>query len=884
MTWLRTFLSRFHALFRRQELEEELDEEMRFHLQMEVEENVRRGMSPEDARCAARLSFGSVDGAKEAWRDRRWLPQVGEWLTDLRFGVRNLSRSPGFAAFAVLSLALGIGTNTAIFTALRTLVLQPLPYPEPWRLVRLFESMIWDERSTYGSVSVPNLADWREQNAVFENIAAFALDGVNLTHGEGTSRRIAAVVEPGVFPIIGIKPLRGRTFLPGEDRAGGDRVVVLSHELWQTSFGADPGIIGRKLRINGAGHVVVGIMPAGFRFPPRSPAELWVPLVFPEFSRSSRGSHWLNVIARLKPGISWTAASLQMTEVARRLEKQYPETNAARGVRVEPLHLETVRSTAQILLVLFGAVGLILLLACANVAHLVLARAAGRRRELAVRMSLGAGRWRVVRLLLAETAVLAVAGGVMGFVGGRWCLNALLVLAQDHLPAAGPMPMDRTVVWFCAAASLFSALLAGLIPALTVSRIDLQSALKEAGSSVGPAVRRGRSALMVCEVALALTLAVGALLLIRSLGVLNRLDLGFQPERVLTMRVALPETGYQRLEQTVTFYDRLLEQVRTIPAVSSAGVINCLPIQPWAESLNFTIQGREMPRPGHEPGAELRRVSPGYFQAMGIPVLAGRSVSQDDNRADGQRTVLISRETAQRYFPDENPVGMSIRFGPKGKEGGWVPIVGIVGDVRERGVYRPAPAIIYEPYAHSSFNWKTMTLVVRAAVEPEALTRAVRRLVWQQDPDAAVFLVKTMESVVSDSVAGTRLLSRLLAIFSSLALVLAAVGVYGVMSQLVSQRTHEIGVRMALGAARGRILRLVIARGVRNALAGVAVGLSWTVMAGFAMRRFVIGIHVVDISTYLIAASGIIAVVALATCVPAWRASRVDPLAALREE
>ncbi len=875
-----TFLSRFRALFRREKLEQQLEEEVRFHLDMETAENIRRGMTPEEARYAARRSFGGVDRTKEAWRDRRWLPQVDQWLKELRLGARSLARSPGFFAFAVLSLALGIGANTAIFTMLRALVLQPLPYPEPWGLVRLGETMIWQGHSADSTVSVPNLLDWREQNLVFEDIAAFGVEGANLTHGEGASRLVAAQVEAGVFPIMRVRPFLGRTFVQAENSPGRDRVVVLSHRLWQETFGADPGIVGRKLGINGAGHVVVGVMPPGFQFPPRSPAELWTPLVFHEPVRSSRGSHWLQVIARLKPGVAWTTAQLHMNDIARGLEKLYPETNATRGVSVEPLHLGTVRATAQILLVLSGAVGFVLLLACANVAHLVLARSGGRRRELGLRMALGAGRWPVVRLLMAESVLLAGAGGVIGFFAGRWCLGALVAFAGDQMPAGVAVEPDASTVWFCLFASVFSAVLAGLIPALRVSRIDLQSALKEAGSLSGTALRHNRNVLMICEIALVMVLAVGALLLVRSLRLLNRLDLGFQTERVLTMKVALPETGYATVEETVAFCEVLLERVRSLPGVSSAGAINFLPIQPWHENLNFAIQGRETPPRGHEPGAELRRVSPGYFQAMGIPVLTGRYLRSEDNRARSRRVVLISYQAAQRYFPQENPVGKSIRFGTRG----WAAIVGVAGDVRDRGVYRPAPAIIYEPYGQSNFNWKAVSIVLRASADPGTLARTVRRLVWERDPHASVFLVRTMEQVVSDSAAGTRLLSRLLAIFSALALVLAIVGVYGVMSYLVSQRTHEIGVRMALGAARREILRLVLARGFGNALIGAVVGLWWAVVAGFALRRFVIGIRVVDAWTYLIATSAIVGIACLATCIPAWRASRVDPLVALRDE
>jgi len=884
MTSLRTLGSRFLALFRKRRLEEELDAELRFHLVMETEQNLRRGMSPEEARHAAVRSFGGVEQTKEAWRDRRGLPRVEEWLRDLRFAARTLAGSPGFAVFAVLSLALGIGANTAIFTVVRALVLRPLPYPEPGGLVKLWESLTWQGRSNaYGTVSVANLQDWREQNQVFEEVAAFRPEGANLTHGENTLRVVATYVEGGVFRIMGVKPLLGRTILPEESAAGRDRVAVLSHGLWERAFGADPDLVGEKIQINGAAHTVVGVMPWGFQFPPRTSTELWTPLVFSARLQAERGSHWLEVIARLKPGVSWRAAQRNMDEIAGRLARLYPDTNATRGVTVHPLHLETVRETAQILLVLSGAVGFILLLACANVAHLVLARATGRHRELAVRVALGAGRWRVVRLLLAESVVLAAAGGTAGFFAARWFLDALLALAREQMPEGIPVEADAAVLWFCVIASLFAATLAGLIPALRVSQIDLGAALKDAGGPAGTALRRNRSLLMVWEVALALVLAIGALLLIRSLRVLNRFDHGFQTERVLTMKLALPEIRYATPAEAIAFHEGLLEEVRAIPGVSSAGLINYLPIQSWRETRSFTIPGRETPPPGHEPAAGLRRVSAGYFEAMGIPLLAGRYLRRDD-AAGRQPVALISRLTAERYFPGENPVGRSIRYGLKPGEGELTTIVGMVGDIRERGVYRPVPTVVYLPYGQADWPQKFMSLVLRASVEPGTLTSTLRQLVRKRDPEAAVFLVKTMEQVVSESVAGTRLLSRLLTIFSLLALALAAVGVYGVMSYLVTQRTHEIGVRMALGAGRREVVRMVLARGLRNAISGTALGLMWTGLMSVALRRFVIGIGAIDPWTYLSAVLGILALVVVASGWPAWRASRVDPLIALHNE
>ncbi|MBI5086763.1 MAG: ABC transporter permease, partial [Acidobacteria bacterium] len=668
-----------------------------------------------------------------------------------------------------------------------------------------------------------------------------------------------------------------------ENTRGRDRVVVLGYRLWRSDFGGDPGIVGRKLKINGAEHEVVGVMPPDFTFPPRSPAALWLPLAPLERLRNDRGSHWVQVIARLKPGVSWLTGHLELNEISRRLEREYPALNAGRGATVQPLHAEAVRSTGQVLMVLAGAVGFVLLLACANVAHLVLARATGRRRELSLRMALGAGRWRIVRLLTVECVLLASAGGVAGYFGGRWCLDALLAMAGDQLPAGVEVVADGSAIWFCVLASLMSAILAGLIPALRVSRIDLQTAMKEAGSSTGTALLRSRSALMVWEVALALVLVVGALLLMRSLRALNHFDLGFQTERVLTMRLALPEGRYTQREEAVALYGSLLERIRAIPGVSSAGAINFLPVQFCCANITFAIEGRDPGPPGHEPSAEHRLITPGYFEAMGIPLVAGRYLSEEDGRG-GRSVVVLSRRTAERYFPNENPVGKSIRYITRVWEADWLTVVGVVGDVRGSGVYRPSPTVIYVPYGQSEWPWQSTSLVVRSPLEPAALASTVRRLVREKDSDAALFMVKTMQSVVSDSVVRTKLLSQLLTIFGALALILAMVGVYGVMSHLVSQRTHEIGVRMALGASRGEVLRLVLARGLHNALLGTLLGLGGTLMASFAMRHFLIGIRVVDFWTYLAAASGIVAVVLAASTMPAWRASRVDPLNALRDE
>lgn len=883
MTRLRTLASRLAALFRKQSLREEFDQELRGHLEMETERNLRRGMSPEEARRAARLRLGGVDQAKEAWWDQRGLPALETLIQDLRYGLRALLRSPVYSAAAVLSLALGIGANTAMFTIIHALVLRPLPYPEPGRLVTVWSAFTWQGSPTRASVSVPDLQDWREQNDVFEEIAAFQAGGVNLTR-EGTSvRLLAAHVEAGVFRVLGVKPLLGRTLLPEENTAGKDRVVVLGHGLWESAFGADPRIVGRQVWVNGASHLVIGVMPQGFQFPPRSGIELWTPITFGESWQKERGSHWLNVIARLKPGVSQTTAQLNLNAISNRLRKLYPDTNATREASVRSFHGETVKATALLLLVLYGAVGFILLLACANVAHLVLGRAAVRARELSVRMALGAGRLRVVRLLLTESLLLAAAGGAAGFLASHWSLAALLRLAGEHLPAGEPIQVNTTVLVYCLLLSLGAGLLAGLWPALRSSRVDLQTALKDVDPTAGPVLRRRRGQLMVIEVALSLILVLGAALLLQSLRGLTRFDLGFRPERLLTMKLALPDTRYGRPGQVTAFYDTLLERVRALPGVDHAGVINLLPVQSVYSNLNFSIQSRELPPPGHEPAAEHRLISPDYFRVMGIPLIAGRFFRPED-RSGAQRVALVNQRVAERYFPGENPLGKQIAYGTKPKPESWMTIVGIVGNVRDAGVYRPGLNVLYAPLGQFDVTHRTMSLVLRTVVEPETLSQAVRRELAELDRDAAVFLVKTMEQVVYDSTNGTRLLSRLLTIFSALALVLALVGVYGVMSCLVTQRTHEFGVRMALGAGRGAILRLVLRDGLRQGLTGTLLGISCAVGSSRPLGQFVIGMSPLHVATCIGAAALVLAIALAASLVAAHRASRVDPLAALRHE
>lgn len=884
MTALRAWLERWRAGRRKDEWDAQLNEEIRFHLEMQTQDNIRKGMDPDQARYAALRQFGRVEQRKEEWRDLRFLPRLESWLQDARYVVRALGRARGYAAFAVLSLALGIGANTAIFTLLRSLVLRPLPYPEPERLVRLHESSTWMGRSSWGAVSVPNLKDWREQSSTFAALGAYSVGGLNLTGAGETVRVPAAYVESTVFDVMGVGPLLGRVVMPEENSPGRDRVVVLGHSLWVRQFGADAGVIGTQVEVNGAASTVIGVMPEDFRFPPRSGMDAWVPLVTSQDWMQERGNHWLNVVGRLKPGVDTTAARLEMNEVARRLERIHKD-NATRGVMIEPLHFNTVRGTFRLLMVLGAAVACVLLLACANVAHLVLARAAGRQRELAVRAALGASRWRLVRLFLMEGLLLAGAGSVAGILAAQWSMSGLLALAGEQLPGGIPVEWDGVTLVFGVGVAFVSAAFAALLPAWRATQVDLQSGLKEAGTATGLALSHSRNPLMVWEVALSLMLVVGSLALFRSLHVVNLANLGFAPENVLTMKVAAPDVRYDSPADTTALALRTMDRVRQLPGVSHAGMVNLLPVQEAYSNGNFSIRGRAPQPAGHEPAAEYRVVTHGYFEAMGIPLVAGRSFTAADEVGPA-RVAVINERTAQLYWPNENPVGQWIAWGTEPKPEGWLQIIGVVGNVRHAGPYRPPLTAIYMPIKPGGpeFAWPAMSLVVRSPLPPDSMARSVREAVRSVEPGTAIFLVKTMSGVVSDATAGTRFLARLLSLFSVLAVVLALVGVYGVMACLVAQRTHEIGIRIAFGAGSGGILRLVLTRAMHTGLIGVALGTLGSVSLLTIARHYVLGVGLGYVWTYGAAVAGILAVTLVASFAPAWRASRIDPLNALRDE
>jgi putative ABC transport system permease protein len=793
---------------------------------------------------------------------------------DLRYGFRMLRRRPGFTAVAVLTLALGIGANSAIFSVVNAVLLRPLPYPEPERLVSVYESL---PQGGTGSVSVPNLTDWRAQSDVFTGIAAYQYGDFNLQERQQPVRAIGAYVSPNFFEVLGATPEAGRALLEGEDAAGRERVVVLSDKLWRRAYGADAGLVGRDILLGGEKYAVVGVMPPSVQFPSPS-VELWVPLVFSDAQRASRGQHAFNTVARLKPGVSLEQAREQMSTIGRVLEQQYPAQQEGRGVTVNLVQEEAVQFVRPALLILLGAVGFVLLIACTNVANLLLARAAARRKEVAIRSALGAGRWRLVRQFLTESVLLSLLGGAAGLLVAHWTVRALSTLAASYLARAGEVGLDWRVLAFTSALSLVVGVAAGLAPALHVSRADVQETLKESGNAGSSA--RGtwmRSGLAVAEVAAALVLLVGAGLLVKSFLRLQQIETGVRPENVVTMRVSLPAGRYDTAQKSGLFYREVLERVSALPGVESAGVINMLPLQRYGSNGEIQVEGRDPLPPGKVPLTEYRLASAGYFKTLGIPLLAGRLFDATDEQ-ETARNVVVSQTLVRTFFPDGDAVGKRV----KGGGPDWWTIVGVVGDVRQSGLTQPSRPELFFPYA--AYRGDGMTLVVKGASDPAELTAAVRGEVQAVDPNQPVYNVRTMQEVIDLSISNSRLNMTLLSAFAALATLLAVVGIYSVMSYLVTQHTREIGIRMALGASPSNILRLVIGQGLLLTVTGIGLG----ALAAFGLTRLMssllYGVAGTDPTTYVLV-SALLLLVAVAACyVPARRATKVDPLVALRYE
>jgi putative ABC transport system permease protein len=799
---------------------------------------------------------------------------------DMRYGLRTLLAKPGFTLVAVVTLALGIGATSTIFSFVNGILLRPLPFQDSERLVLIDETAV--KRGNISmNVSFPNFVDWRAENGVFTGVTAYDDRSFTLTGGSGDPEQLSGgIVSANAFELLGVTPILGRSFRPEEDGPDTADVVILSHGLWERRFGANPGIINQSIVVNNRARTVIGVMPRGFKFP--ETAELWIPLT-PEVKDWTRNDHGISAIGRLKEGVSLAQAQAEMSAIARRIEEQNPVTNEGMGVTLIPLRDALVGGYRKALLLLLGVVGLVLAVACANVANLLLARGSARQREIAVRAALGASRWRVFRQLLTESFLLGAVGGALGLLLAMWGLDLLLAAIPVDLPFWMKFSLDWRVLGFAAGTALLTSLVFGVAPALQASRIDLNETLKEGGRGGAGASRHSlRRALVVAEVALSLILLISAGLMMRSFLRLQQVDPGLKAENVLTLRLSLPNAKYDVPEKRQDFFKQLLERTRALPGVESAGAISYLPLSGGGWGRSLTVEGLPVLPVGQAPSINHCVVTPDYFRAMGITLLEGRDFAEAD-AGDATKVVIIDEGLAREYWPRESPLGKRVRFGPPEANEPWHVIVGVVREVKHESLNLTQRKSVYLPHAQVSIG--SMALAVRTrGGNPESLAAAVRAQVRELDPNQPVTAVRTMSEIVSRSVWQSRLYTILFGVFAAVALLLASVGIYGVMSYAVTQRTHEIGIRMALGAQRADVLRLIIGQGMWLALLGVCVGVLASLGLTRLMQSLLFGVGATDPVTFAGVAALLSAAALLACYLPARRATKVDPMIALRYE
>ena len=804
---------------------------------------------------------------------------VQNFLADFRYGLRRLLQSPGFSLVAVLALGLGIGANTAIFSLVDRVLIRPLGYADPDRLVTLWEdaSYINFPRNT---PSVANFIDWSKQNQVFTGLAASRDRAGSLTSDGPPEMVLGGAVTINLLDVLGVQPLLGRAFTQDDDRVGVN-VIILSYGLWQSRYGGDPGVIGRSILMNDAKTTIIGVMPPGFTLPKRK-TQFLSPAQFTPQMLNNRKAHLLGVIARLKPGITLARSQADMTAIAGRLALEYPDTNKQLGVVVVPLKDQIVGNTGTALLVLLAAAGCVLLIACANVANLLLAKSASREREMAIRTAMGAARGRLIRQMVTESVLLSIAGGTLGLVLARLSMRVLTALIPMGLPGSTEPSIDGRLLAFTLGISLLTGIVFGFAPALETTNPEICEKLKEGGrAGVGGQRRRFRDALVVAEVALALILLVSAGLLLQTLRNLHAIDAGFNPGNILTLSTRLPSPKYAAHLKRVAYYNAVVEKVRALPGVVSAGFTSNLPFTSQGYTSSFLIEGRPYAA-GTSQDALYREVTNDYLQTLQVRLLEGRIFGNDD-RANSLPVVIINETFKKQYWPNESPLGKRIQTSGDGTP--WQTIIGVVADVRERGLELDMKPAVYLPVVQLPFGWNNPhQLAVRTSMEPHAVAKALREAIWAVDRDQPIADVRTMDDIIDLEVANHKQQTALLGTFAALALVLASLGIYGVLSYAVTQRTREIGVRVALGASTGDVTRMVVGHGIALTALGIAIGIGVALVVTRSMARLLVGVKTADPAVY-VAVALLLSIVALVACyLPAVRAARIDPVIALREE